>query len=80
MELRDEVLAKRKLVADTINHHLAMQGHDARVDHRTLKEQGLERKAERRIPAFRLEKMSPAEKAAYIDARNLSRKVKASGP
>ena len=69
MELRDDVLAKRELVADTLNHHLAIHGHAARVDHRTLKAQGIERKAERRIPAFKIEKMSDQEKARFVANR-----------
>ena len=71
MELRDDVIAKRKLVADTINHHLAMNGHDSRVDHRTLKEQGIQRSAERRIAAFRIEGMSAKEKAEFVAVRKI---------
>jgi hypothetical protein len=71
MELRDDVIAKRKLVADTINHHLAMNGHDSRVDHRTLKEQGIQRRAERRIASFRIEGMSAKERAEFVAVRKI---------
>lgn len=74
MELRNDVLAKRELVADTINHHLAKHGHDRRVDHRTLKEQGVDRTAEQRITSFRIEGMSAQEKAEFVAARKLRKK------
>ena len=76
LQLRDEVIAKRKLVADTINSHLELNGHDARVDHRTLKDQGIERKAEQRIAAFRIERMSDQEKAQRVALRRMSKKSK----
>ena len=69
MELRNDVLAKRKLVADTINEHLSMHGHDARVDHRTLREQGVDRTPERRMSAVLIEKMSEREKSEHVAAR-----------
>jgi hypothetical protein len=72
MELRDDVIAKRKLVADTINYHLAISGHEARVDHRTLKAQGISRPPERRISAIRIEKMSESEKAEHVAARKIA--------
>ena len=74
MELHDDVSAKRELVSDTINDHLAMAGHQARVDHRSLKERGIERTPERRISAVRIEKMSDYEKAEYVKARKKIRK------
>ena len=69
MQLRDDVLAKRELVANTINEHLAKGGHAARVDHRSLKQQGIDRKPERRVPKFRIDEMSEQEKARYVAAR-----------
>ena len=74
MELRNDVLAKRELVADTINDHLSMHGHGRRVDHRTLKEQGVDRTAEQRIASFRIEGMSAQEKAEFVAARKLRKK------
>ena len=69
MQIRDDVIATRRLVADTINHHLAINGHDARVDHRTLKAQGIQRKAERHLGSVRISGMSAAEKADYVSGR-----------
>ena len=69
LQLRDDVIAKRKLVADTINEHLANNGHEARVDHRTLKERGITRAPERRISAIRIGKMSDRQKAEFLEDR-----------
>ena len=69
MELRNDVLATRKIVADTINEHLSMHGYDTRVDHRTLREQGVNRTPERRMSAVRIEKMSEREKSEHVAAR-----------
>lgn len=69
MQLRDEVIAMRKTLADTINDHLAMNGHVARVDHRTLKEQGIARSAERHLGPARIRGMSPQDKERYLSHR-----------
>lgn len=69
MQIRDDVIALRKIVADTINHHLAVNGHHAHVDHRTLKEQGITRKAERHLGPTRVRGLSAQERAAYVSAR-----------
>ncbi|WP_242899276.1 MULTISPECIES: MobA/MobL family protein [Stenotrophomonas] len=74
MQLRDEVIAMRKLVADTINQHLEINGHAARVDHRTLKEQGADRRAERHLGPARIRGMSPQEKAQYVSLRRNGRR------
>lgn len=71
-QLRQDLVSKRKLVADIQNEHLAKHGHSARVDHRTLKEQGVARSAERHLGAARIKRMSPEEKAEY---RALRRKA-----
>lgn len=72
-QIREDLIATRKVVADTINHHLAASGHEARVDHRTLKEQGLRRKAERHLGPARVRCMSAEEKVEYVAVRDISR-------
>ncbi|MGY0652661.1 MobA/MobL family protein [Luteimonas sp. A537] len=72
MQLRDSVISTRKAVADTINRHLETNGHSARVDHRTLKDQGLERKAERHLGQARIRNMSSEEKATYRAMRKMA--------
>lgn len=69
MEIRDDLIATRKIVADTINHHLDINGHETRVDHRTLKERGIRKKAEKYLGPAKIKGMSPTERAAYVAAR-----------
>lgn len=71
MVLRDEVIATRKRIADIQNQALAEHGIDARVDHRSLREQGQERRPERHLGQFRIRGMSAEEKTAYAEARLL---------
>lgn len=75
MEIRDDLIATRKLVADTINHHLAINGHEARVDHRTLKARGIRRKAERYLGPAKIRNMSDTEKATYVTVRRAQSKA-----
>ena len=65
LQLRREVTATRRLAAETQNHMLAENGYAARVDHRSLRGQGLERRAERHLGAHFIEGMAAAEKALY---------------
>ena len=69
MQMRDDLIGTRKLVAETINHHLAINGHEARVDHRTLKARGVSRKPERYLGPMKIRNMSSVEKAQYIASR-----------
>lgn len=69
MQIRDDLIATRKLVAEIINHHLAINGHKTRVDHRSLKSRGVRRKAERYLGPTKIKSMSPKEKAGYVSAR-----------
>ncbi len=69
MELRQQVTASRKLVADTQNEVLAEYGHEARVDHRSLRDQGVQRRAERHLGPYLIGGMAGAEKALYVECR-----------
>jgi hypothetical protein len=64
-ELRAHVIATRKMVADLQNQALAESGHEARVDHRSLREQGVLRQPERHLGAARVRSLSADERAAY---------------
>lgn len=69
LELRDEVISTRKKIADIQNQALAEHGHDARVDHRSLGEQGRQDRPERHLgPAF-IRGMASNEKAQYAALR-----------
>ena len=69
MVLRDEVIATRKRIADIQNQALAEYGYTARVDHRSLREQGLQRRPERHLGPTRIKNMSDDEKAQFATLR-----------
>ena len=69
MQLRDELIDMRRRCATIQNEALAKYGHDARVDHRTLKDQGIKRVPEQRLGPAAVKRMSGKEREAYADAR-----------
>jgi hypothetical protein len=69
MQMRDELIATRKKCADLQNAALAKYGHEARVDHRTLKVQGIARQPERHLGQTRIRTMSPEERKQYVAQR-----------
>lgn len=70
MELRDSVLGLRKHTAMVQNEALARYGHEARVDHRSLKEQGVNRKPERHLGPARIRRMSAEDKQVLVASRH----------
>ena len=69
MQVRDDLIAVRKCIADLQNHTLMEHGSSARVDHRSLEAQGLVKKPERHLGPARIKRMSTDEKAEYIGLR-----------
>lgn len=69
LALRDELIEKRKRCAELQNATLAKYGHAARVDHRTLSEQGIQRQPEKRLGQARIRNMSTKDKRAHVEAR-----------
>ncbi|MBD7954300.1 MobA/MobL family protein [Stenotrophomonas sp. Sa5BUN4] len=69
LELRQQVTATRKLVADTQNQMLAECGHTTRVDHRSHRDRGLARRPERHLGPTLIKQMADAEKEQYVDYR-----------
>jgi hypothetical protein len=69
LQLRDEVIAKRKLVADIQNEMLAEMGASTRVDHRSHRERGIERQPERHLGQARIRTMTVEERSDYLAAR-----------
>lgn len=69
MELRDEVISMRRQSAEMQNAALEKHGHAARVDHRTLTEQGIKRSPEEHLGAVKIKGMTDAEKAVYVSKR-----------
>jgi hypothetical protein len=64
-ELRDT----RRRWADLQNEALAEAGHDTRVDHRSYREQGINKEPERHLGALRIKRMSDEERAEVLAAR-----------
>lgn len=73
-QLREDLVLKRKTVAALQNEFLEENGCAARVDHRTLKEQGEERKAELHLGQARINRMSEEEKAVYVSRRKVGKR------
>jgi hypothetical protein len=69
MQVRDELIATRKMIADIQNEALAMHGHDARVDHRSHRERGIGSAPERHLGQERIRQMSAADKTKYLADR-----------
>ena len=72
LELRANLIHTRRTIADLQNEALAKNGHEARVDHRSLREQGKQHRPERHLGQVRIRGMSADEKATYAEARVLS--------
>jgi hypothetical protein len=60
----------RKQIATAINAALEEHGVLQRVDHRSLKERGIDRKAERPLGARRANTLTPEARTAILDARS----------
>lgn len=69
-ELRENVIVMRKTIAELQNQALAEHGHEARVDHRSLREQGKQRQPERHMGAARIRHLSAEDKAALTAQRS----------
>lgn len=73
LALRDDLIETRRQCAELQNAALARHGHGARVDHRTLKAQGVDRPPERYLGAARLRRMSEEEKTQFVTNREVNR-------
>lgn len=69
-QIKAEMIGRRQVAADVQNAALQASGSNARVDHRSLREQGLKRIAERHLGPVRIRNMSTKEKEMYVEARN----------
>ncbi|MFK3844741.1 MobA/MobL family protein [Stenotrophomonas sp. NPDC078853] len=68
-ELSQQVTATRMLVAQTQNQFLADHGYHERVDHRSLRDQGLKRQPERHLGQRFVKDMAHAEREQYVLCR-----------
>ena len=68
-QMKELALMRRETVANTINEVLAEAGLDERVDHRSLREQGVARQPERHLGPAGVKAMSTEDKASHVKAR-----------
>jgi hypothetical protein len=69
LEMRMELIETRKRCAELQNATLEKYGHAERVDHRTLKQQGIERQPEKHLGQVKIKLMTPLEKRDYANRR-----------
>lgn len=69
-KMKEALVATRQCWADIQNKHLQNHGHDSRVDHRSLREQGVDRQPERHLGPARVKLMSEQDKFNHIASRN----------
>lgn len=69
LEMRVELIETRRMCAVLQNAALEKHGHAARVDHRTLKQQGIQRVPEVHLGQAKIKRMSQEEKRLVARAR-----------
>jgi len=68
-QARDAVTALRAHWAEITNTHLERHGHEARVDHRSLKEQGIEREPEKHLGGAGVRKLNRDDISTLLERR-----------
>lgn len=68
-QMKEALVATRQCWAEIQNKHLQMHGHESRVDHRSLSDQGFERQPERHLGPARVKLMSDQDKVNHIAGR-----------
>ena len=68
-EMKDELLLTRQQWADVQNAHLERHGHAARVDHRSLTDQGIERAPEKHLGGAGVRAMGDRDISALLERR-----------
>lgn len=68
-ELKDELVATRERWAEVQNEHLERHGHEARVDHRSLKEQGIDRAPEKHLGGAGVRALAAQDIIALLEHR-----------
>jgi hypothetical protein len=68
-EMKDELLLTRQRWADIQNAYLERYGHAARVDHRSLAEQGIERAPEKHLGGAGVRAMADQDISALLERR-----------
>jgi hypothetical protein len=68
-EMKQELLELRERWADVQNIHLQLNGHDVRVDHRSLKDQGIDRAPEKHLGGAGVRALDQLDIAAVLERR-----------
>src|SRR5664280_185648 len=68
-ELKAELLALRERWAEVQNKHLEKHGHNDRVDHRSLKDQGIDREPEKHLGAIGVSRLNAHDISALLERR-----------
>jgi len=68
-EMKDELLATRQLWGEVQNEHLARHGHDVRVDHRSLNDQGIDRAPEKHLGGAGVRALAELDIATLLERR-----------
>ncbi|MBF8178370.1 MobA/MobL family protein [Herminiimonas contaminans] len=69
VELREEIIKTRQISAGLQNAVLERNGHSSRVDHRSLKDQGIARRPERHLGPARVQAMTGEQKENMVKIR-----------
>ena len=65
----ERLLETRQRWADVQNAHLQQHGHAARVDHRSLADQGIDRAPEQHLGGRRVRQLAPEQREALLERR-----------
>ena len=65
----ERLLETRQRWADVQNAHLQQHGHAARVDHRSLADQGIDRAPEQHLGGRRVRQLAPKQREALLERR-----------
>jgi hypothetical protein len=68
-ELKAELLGLRERWAEVQNKHLEKHGYNDRVDHRSLKDQGIDREPEKHLGAIGVNRLNPHAISALLERR-----------
>ncbi|HGS8738438.1 TPA: MobA/MobL family protein [Enterococcus faecalis] len=68
-EMKQELVELRKRWADVQNLHLERHGHEARVDHRSFKEQGIDREPEKHLGCSEVRALAQQDITALLERR-----------
>jgi hypothetical protein len=69
-ELKAELLGLRERWAELQNKHLEKHGHNDRVDHRSLKDQGIDREPEKHLGAIGVSRLNTHDISALLERRS----------